>query len=133
MSFLSRLLNRFKGGASSTRDRYFSIYVLDQRCREPLSGQVDLMNEISISDEQDAAFYVRKVLHTSGRDRCFGQVEIQLWLDQNKNLLRHEVQGGRWLTAEEYAAEVARQAVEANAAVPDQEEEEEAPSEEDKE
>jgi hypothetical protein len=51
---------------------------------------------------------VRKVLHTSGASRCFGQVEVQVWLDGKKQITRHEVQGGRWLTAEEYAAEIER-------------------------
>jgi hypothetical protein len=35
---------------------------------------------------------------------------VQLWLDDKKQVTRYEVQGGRWLTAEEYAAELERQA-----------------------
>ena len=44
---------------------------------------------------------------------------MQLWLDSKKQVTRHEVQGGSWLTAEEYAAEVDRQAQEAEAAASD--------------
>jgi hypothetical protein len=49
-------------------------------------------------------------------------VEVQIWLDGKKQILRHEVQGGRWLTAEEYAAEVERQAQTAAAQAADDEE-----------
>jgi hypothetical protein len=66
--------------------------------------------------KKDAGYYVRKVLHTSGASRCFGQVEVQVWLDGKKQITRHEVQGGRWLTAEEYAAEMGRRAAGAEAA-----------------
>ena len=45
---------------------------------------------------------MRKVLHTSGKDRCFGEVEFEIWLDSKKQLVRHEVHGGRWLTVDEY-------------------------------
>jgi hypothetical protein len=75
----------------------------------PIKGQIDLLNELSLAEEE-SGYYVRKVLHTSGRNRCFAQVEVQLWLDDKKQVTRYEVQGGRWLTAEEYAAELERQA-----------------------
>ena len=64
------------------------------------------MNETSLADE--GGYYVRKGLHTSGKNRCFDQVEVELWLNAKKQIVRHEVQGGQWLTADEYEAEVAR-------------------------
>jgi hypothetical protein len=109
MNFFTKLLNSLKGAPPSGSDRYLPVYVFSNRCRELIAGQVDLMNETSLDDESKGGYYVRKVLHTSGKDRCFGQVEIELWLDSNKRVVRHEVQGGRWLTAEEYAAEKAGQ------------------------
>ena len=109
MNFFTKLLNSFKGRPPTGSDRYLAVYVFSNRCREPVAGQIDLMNETSLDDESNGGYYVRKVLHTSGRDRCFGQVEIEVWLDANKRLVRQEVQGGRWLTAEEYALEVANQ------------------------
>ena len=63
------------------------------RCREPVAGQVDLMNETSLDDENQGGYYVRKVLHTSGKGRCFGEVEVELWLDSKKRVVRHEVHG----------------------------------------
>ena len=101
MSFLTRFFNTLKGQAPTGSDRYLPIYVYSNRCREPIVGQLDLMNEISLADE--GGYYGRKVLHTSGKQRCFAQVEVELWLDAKKRITHYEVQGGRWLTAEEYA------------------------------
>lgn len=116
MGFFSKIMAAFTGKAPRGSERYLSIYVLDHRCREPIVGQIDLLNELSLAEEEDTRYYVRKVLHTSGAGRCFGQVEVQVWLDGKKQIARHEVQGGRWLTAEEYAAEMGRRAAEAEAA-----------------
>ena len=117
MGFFSKIIAAFTGKAPSGSDRYLPLYVIDHRCHEPISGQVDMLNELSLAEE--GGYYVRKVLHTSGKSRCFGQVEVQLWLDSKKQITRHEVQGGRWLTAEEYAAEIERQAQEAEDAADD--------------
>ncbi len=108
MSFLKRITSLFSGGRSSAgSDRMLPIYVLSRRCNEPIAGQIDLMNELSQAEE-DSGFYTRKVLHTSGERRCFDQVEVEIWFDGNKRISHHEVVGGRWLSAEEYEAELAR-------------------------
>jgi hypothetical protein len=108
MNFFKRLASLFAGKPSSGGGRLLPIYVLSTRCHEPLMGQVDLFNELSQTEEGDYPLYTRKVLHTSGERRCFAQVEVHLWFDQNKQLMHHEVEGGRWLEADEYQAELAR-------------------------
>lgn len=120
MNLLKRLANLFSGGAPRGDKRYLTIYALDRRCNEPISGQVDLLNELSKTDDGEYAYYTRKVLHTTGERRCFSQVEINLYFDQNKQVVHHEVQGGRWLTSDEYAAELER----FNAPPPEESEEE---------
>jgi hypothetical protein len=109
MSFLSRLFGPLFGKppAGAGSDRYLPVYVFSQRCREPVAGQIDLMNEVSLDDENAGGYYVRKVIHTSGKGRCFGEVEVEAWLDSKKRLVRQEVHGGRWLSADDYEAEVA--------------------------
>lgn len=103
MNIFKRIASFFTGGGGATGDnRYFPIHVLSRRCREPLTGQIDLLNELSLTEEDDSAFYTRKVLHTTGRTRCFDQVEVLLWFDKNKQLLRQEVWGGEWLEDEAY-------------------------------
>ena len=101
MNFLKRLC----GGPGGGGDRSTSIYVMSYRCKEPLEGKVDLFNELS-KDDDGKGYFVRKVLHTSGLDRCFSEVEVQLWFDNRKQISDHEVSGGRWLTADEYADEL---------------------------
>jgi hypothetical protein len=119
MNLLRRLASLFSGGGAPRADkRYLTIYVLSRRCNEPVSGQVDLLNELSRTEEGEYAFFTRKVLHTTGEHRCFSQVEIQLYFNQNKQVVHHEVEGGRWLTSEEYAEELAR----FNAPPPEEEE-----------
>jgi len=107
MSLFTQLLNALKGKPPGGSDRYIPIYVYSNRCRELIVAQIDIMNEVSL-DEDNKGYFVRKVLHTSGKDRCFGQVEIEVWLDHNKEIVRQAVQGGRWLTAAEYQAELTK-------------------------
>ncbi len=102
MSFWNRLRSLFAGGGSTTR--YLDIYILNFRCQEPLASRIDLYNDLSPAEEGKAVFYVRKVLTTSGADRCFSANEIQLWLDRNRKVVNLEVEGGKWLTREEYEA-----------------------------
>ncbi len=107
MSLLKRLASLFTGRPSSG-GRNLAIYVLSTRCNEPLSAEVDTLNALSGSDDGDASYYTRKVIQGSGRNRCFTQVEVELWFNSQRALLRQEVSGGRWLTAEEYEAELER-------------------------
>ena len=119
MNFLKRLASLFGGGGAPSSDkRYLTIYALSRRCNEPVSGQVDLLNELSKPDEGEYAYYTRKVLHTTGERRCFSEVEVQLYFDQNKQIVHQEVEGGRWLTSDEYTAELAR----FNAPLPEEDE-----------
>jgi hypothetical protein len=119
MNLLKRLASLFSGGGAPRADkRYVTIYVLSRRCNEPISGQVDLLNELSRLDEGEYTYYTRKVLHTTGEKRCFSQVEINLYFNQDKQVVHHEVEGGRWLTSEEYSVELAR----FNAPPPEEEE-----------
>ena len=107
MSFLKRLASLFSGGGGGS-SRALPIYVFSTRCREPIAAEIDLVNSLSRDEENDNAYYTRKVLQGSGKNRCFTQVEVEIWFDRNKKVARHEVSGGRWLTAEEYEDELIR-------------------------
>lgn len=107
MNLLKRLASLFSGGGGSN-SRYLTVYVLNRRCNEPILGQIDLLNSLSKPDEGEYAYYTRKVLHTTGERRCFSQVEINLYLDKDKKVVHHEVEGGRWLSSDEYYAELER-------------------------
>jgi hypothetical protein len=108
MSFFKRLLDLFAGGKGGGGENLFPVYVLSHRCQEPIHAQIDLRNSLSQSDDEDRLYFTRKVLQGSGAKRCFTSVEVSLWFDGNRNLVRHEVTGGRWLSPEEYDEELAR-------------------------
>jgi hypothetical protein len=108
MNFLQRIASFFSGGGGGPSSRYMTVYVLSRRCNEPIAGQVDLLNELSQAEDEAYRYYTRKVFHTSGANRCFGQVEVTLHFDGNKRVVDHSVQGGEWLTYEEYEAALER-------------------------
>ncbi len=107
MSFLKKLASFFTGGGGGS-SRALPIYVFSNRCREPITADIDLVNSLSRDDEKDNVYYTRKVLQGSGKNRCFTQVEVEIWFDRNKNVSRYEVSGGRWLSIEEYEEELIR-------------------------
>lgn len=107
MSFLKKLASFFAGGGGGG-GRALPIYVFSNRCREPIAADIDLVNSLSRDEENDNLYYTRKVLQGSGKNRCFTQVEVEIWFDRNKNVSSYEVNGGRWLSAEEYEEELAR-------------------------
>lgn len=108
MGIFKRLAGMITGGGGGGNEgRYLTIYLLSNRCREPLIAQVDLFNEVSRADGEDG-FYIRKVIRTSGAKRCFDQVELELWLDKKHREIDAAVQGGRRLSEAEYAVELAR-------------------------
>lgn len=96
----------FSGGGPAKR--FLSVYILNFRCNEPLSARIDLHNDLSSADDNpDATFFVRKVLSTSGVQRCFDSNEVQIWLDQRREIVNIEVSGGKWLSEEEYESALA--------------------------
>lgn len=107
MSFLKKLVSLFSGGGGGD-NRALPIYVFSNRCREPIMAEIDLVNSLSRDEESDDKYYTRKVLQGSGKNRCFTQVEVEIWFDRGKKVSHYEVSGGRWLTREEYQEELIR-------------------------
>jgi hypothetical protein len=108
MNFLKRLASLFAGGGGGGSNRAYPIYVFSNRCREPIMAEIDLVNSLSRDEENENQFYTRKVLQGSGKNRCFTQVEVDIWFDRSKKVSRYDVNGGRWLTEEEYEEELIR-------------------------
>ena len=106
MSLLKSIKEFFQSGSGTNR-RHLTVYVLNFRCNEPISTQIDLFNDLSPAEEgrKDVTFYVRKILSTSGSQRCYDTNEVQVWLDGRRRVVEYEVTGGKWLEAEAYEEE----------------------------
>lgn len=115
MNVFQRLLSLFSNRPPSADTRFLTIYLLSQRCREPIKGRIDLLNDLSGGEEGESAYHTRKLFHTSGEDRCFSQVEVEIWFNASKTVVNKEVVGGRWLEEGEYHALVEARAAEREA------------------
>ena len=61
MGIFKRLANMITGGGGGGNEgRFLTIYLLSNRCREPLIAQVDLFNEVSRAGRR------RWLLHPQG-------------------------------------------------------------------
>ncbi len=109
MSILDTIKSFFQPG-SSANQRFLTVYILNFRCNEPISAQIDLYNDLSPAEEgrKDVTFFVRKVLSTSGTLRCYDSSEVQVWLDGRRRVVEYEVTGGKWLEAEAFEEEMAK-------------------------
>ncbi len=109
MGLLDTIKSLFQPGSRASQ-RYLTVYLLNFRCNEPISAQIDLYNDLSPDEtgRQGASFYVRKILSTSGTQRCYDTNEVQIWLDSRRRVVEYEVTGGKWLDAEAFQEETAR-------------------------
>ena len=94
MNFLKKL---FATGGSSRAGSYF--YVRPKRCPEVVKVRVNLANDPSKTD--DGGYYCRKIVRGQ---RCPFQAELHLYFDNNRRLIRSEVDDGELVTAEDYEA-----------------------------
>lgn len=95
MNFLKNL---FGGGAP--RDDGYYVYVQPKMCQEILKVRVNMMNELSKTDN-GKGYFVRKL--ASGT-RCPFQAEIMLYFDDRRRLLNREIENGEFVTEADYVA-----------------------------
>ena len=90
MNFFKRLF-----GPSQKPEGYsYWVTVQCNRCGEILRGRVDMRNDLS-TNYDDQTYFTRKVI--MGENRCFQQIEVTLTFDQNRKLLKREIQGGKFV------------------------------------
>ena len=86
----------------SSGRRVMTITVQCDRCGEIISAPVDLRNDLSLDDDEDATsknYICRKGL--MGRQRCFQPIEVTLHFDEKRTLIGHEVTGGKFIEPKE--------------------------------
>lgn len=111
MGFLQRLAKIFAGGEEREDTDALWVYVRCGHCGELIGTRINLRYDLSFQyDEsgQPRGYYVRKVL-IGGKRGCFQPVEVRLTFDVNRRLVKREISGGEFITAEEYAAESPRE------------------------
>lgn len=112
MGFLERLKSLFAPGPAAKEEDILYIYVRCGRCQEVIRGRIDLRNELSRSD---GGFVWRKELMGTGKNRCFQRIEVILEFDDQRKVTEQRIYGGRFITAEEYEAEKAKEATSGSA------------------
>ena len=98
------LRDRLKGlfGAEQA-DEALHFYVECDRCGARLHIRVHKQFDIMPDFEGKAAYFFRKEMMD---DRCFQLMYATVWLDENYNVVDAEVQGGHFISREEYEAGV---------------------------
>ena len=99
MNFLKNLF----ASASSGGDKFGRFYyVRPKHCKEVLQVRVNLMNDLSRTD--DGGYYCRKIVR--GR-RCPFPAELHLYFDKGHKLINSQVDDGELVSEEDYEAFVA--------------------------
>jgi hypothetical protein len=97
MSFLKNLFGGGGGGDSGDRDALW-LYVKCNKCGAPVAIRVDLRNDISV-DYETGGKYLRKEIMDS---TCFQLMYADVQFDGTGKISEKSIQGGTFLTKEEY-------------------------------
>jgi hypothetical protein len=95
-------------GSSAPTDGAIHLYVRCKRCGAPIHVRVDPRNELTIEygdDEQPSGYQLIKEIMDA---RCFRLMRAELTFDARKRELSREIEGGTFITHEEYEQAVAR-------------------------
>ena len=100
MGFIKRL---FGGGDAQPADRGIHLYIKCQRCGTPVHVRIDPNNELAADYGDDGAegYHVVKEITD---DRCFRRMRAELSFDGRRRETARELEGGDFITAEEYEA-----------------------------
>ena len=105
MGLLDALKRALGGGASAGRDDGIYLYVRCDRCgdrvRVRLNPTSELQQEFSESGDAVRGYFVRKMVVDQ---RCFRPIEVRLQFDAGRRERSREIDGGTFLTREEFEA-----------------------------
>lgn len=106
MSFLKKVTSALFGGSDRKEDRNAHWeYVRCSRCGEKLRVRVDPRSELTPQYEDgESAYYARKGVYGSGKNRCFQMVEVELFFDSSRRLTSRYVTGGEFIARDEFYA-----------------------------
>ncbi len=102
MSFLKRL---FGGGGQPADDNAIHLYVRCNRCGAPVHVRINPQNDLS-GDDEEGYFVNKEILD----DRCFRLMRAELRFDARRRETSREIEGGTFITRDEYESLLAARA-----------------------
>ena len=99
MGILERLASLLGSKGGSATDDAIHIYVECERCKSKVHVRLDRRHDISL--REDGGYYVRKEIMDS---KCFRLMAAEITFDSTYRIQSREVQGGRFVTREEFEA-----------------------------
>lgn len=105
MNFLRRL---FGGGDAPAGDGAIHLYVRCNRCGAPVHVRVDPRNDLLSDygdDDQASGYHLIKEIMDS---RCFRLMRAEIAYDRSRREVSRQLEGGTFITKEEYDQLVAR-------------------------
>ena len=100
MGFLKRL---FGGGEQQPADRGIHLYIKCRRCSAPVHVRIDPNNELAADYGDDGAEGYLVVKEITD-DRCFRRMRAELHFDSRRRETSRALDGGDFISAEEYEA-----------------------------
>lgn len=107
MSLVSRVFARLLGrGAAGGGDaNALWLYVRCGQCGEPICLRVDKLRDLEELYEGESDFPTGYALHKEVMgQRCFRMLRVEMQLDRQKRPVDQRVEGGRFISREEYEA-----------------------------
>lgn len=98
MGLLGKLASLFGGGGGGSDDAVH-LYVECSRCKARVHVRLDPRHDLS--QAEDGGYFVRKEIMDS---KCFQLMAAEITLDSRYRIQAREVEGGRFLTQEEFDA-----------------------------
>jgi hypothetical protein len=99
MGILDTLAAMFGGKPAGEQDDAIHIYVECARCKSTVHVRLDKRHDLS--QAEGGGYFVRKEIMDS---KCFRLMAAELTFDSSHRIQSQEVQGGRFISREEYAA-----------------------------
>jgi hypothetical protein len=104
MGLLDSLKRAFAGGPRSRPDDGFYYFVRCARCgdrvRVRIAPSSELQQEFAGSGDDPGGYSVRKMVIDQ---RCFRPIELRLSFDSRRRETAREIEGGEFITREEFA------------------------------
>ncbi len=99
MGFLNKLTSLFGAKPSQPADDAIHVYVECDRCKSKVHVRLDKRHDLSAGEE--GGYFVRKEIMDS---KCFRLMTAELVLDGSYRIQRQDLQGGRFISKEEFEA-----------------------------